>query len=413
MVQAGDWIDLIVIDNFVGFRGRGTGFRVGKSVLELSVPGSRYPVPSFMSSFFSKLKYVDIPLLVTMMLLLVAGLAVMYSIAATSGSMTLLYRQLIFVLIGGVFFVFFASYNYHNVSKWHRVAYVFIILALIAVLVLSRDIRGSARWIDIGFFNFQPAEFAKLIIIVGLARWLYLKRGQINSWKNIILSLIYVLIPAVLVLRQPDLGSTLILLGIWFGTILVSPVKKRFVVILLVAGVLVSAVSWQFLLHDYQRNRIEAFLDPALDPRGQGYNVRQAIIAVGSGHVTGRGFGQGLQSTLRFLPERQTDFVFAAMSEEIGFIGSFTIVVLYGFLMLRLLKVVRMARDDFGMYVAAGTLCMIFGQVLINIGMNIGIMPVTGIPLPFITHGGSSLVVAMMALGIVQNIVIQSKTLRF
>jgi rod shape determining protein RodA len=216
-----------------------------------------------------------------------------------------------------------------------------------------------------------------------------------------------------LVLRQPDLGSTLILLGIWFGAMLISSVKKKFIVILIVAGIAVAAVSWQFLLHDYQRNRIEAFIDPALDPRGQGYNVRQAIIAVGSGHVTGRGFGQGLQSALRFLPERQTDFVFAAMSEEIGFVGSFTIVVLYGFLLLRLLKVVRMARDDFGMYVAAGVLCMIFGQVLINIGMNIGIMPVTGIPLPFITHGGSSLVVAMASLGIVQNIVIQSKTLRF
>jgi rod shape determining protein RodA len=366
-----------------------------------------------MSGFFSKLKHVDIPLLITMMLLIICGLAAMYSIAATSGSMTLLFRQIVFVIIGGVFFIFFASYNYHNISKWHRVAYVLVIAALIGVLILGRDIRGSSRWIDIGFFNLQPAEFAKLVVAVGLSRWLYLKRGQINSWKNIVLSLAYALIPAILILREPDLGSTLIVLGIWFGLILVSPMKKRFVIALFVVALLFSATSWQFLLHDYQRKRIEVFIDPALDPRGQGYNVRQAVIAVGSGHVIGRGFGQGLQSTLRFLPERQTDFVFATMSEEVGFVGSVTIVFLYGFLMLRLLKVVRMARDDFGMYLAAGVLCMMFGQVLINIGMNIGIMPVTGIPLPLITHGGSSLLVTMIALGIVQNIAIQSKTLRF
>ncbi len=348
-----------------------------------------------------------------MALLVLAGMAVMYSIAATSGSMALFYRQSLFVLFGIILFVLFSSYNYHNLSKWHRLAYVAVNLCLVLVLILGRDIRGSNRWIDLGFFNFQPAEFAKLVIIIGLARWLYLKRGQINNWKNILLSFVYVLIPGVLILREPDLGSTIILFGVWFGVILVSPMKKKFLIGLILVALLFGGLSWKFFLHDYQRRRIEVFLDPALDPRGKGYNVRQAIIAVGSGHITGRGFGQGLQSTLRFLPERQTDFVFASTSEEIGFFGSSAIILLYGFLMLRLLMVVRMARDDFSMYVSAGVLCMIFGQTLVNIGMNIGLMPVTGIPLPFISHGGSSLMVMMISMGIVQNIVVQSKSLRF
>lgn len=361
----------------------------------------------------SAFKYFDIPLLAVTALLVLIGLAIIYSIAVTSDSMNLVYRQLAFVGIAFIGFFFFAFYNYQNLSKWHRLAYAFILASLVAVLFLGRDIRGSHRWIDLGFFNFQPAEFAKFVVIVGLARWLYLKRGQINSWKNILLSLLYVLIPGALILQEPDLGSTIIVLGIWFGMLLISPVKKQFILALIVGLLVVSGLTWQFGLRDYQRQRIEVFLDPALDPRGQGYNVQQATIAVGSGHLFGRGFGEGLQSTLRFLPERQTDFIFAATSEEVGFVGSLALLVLYALLLYRLFRALRQTKDDFSMHLIGGVLCMFFGQILVNVGMNMGIMPVTGIPLPLLSHGGSSMVVMLASLGLVQNVIVQSKTLRF
>jgi len=366
-----------------------------------------------MPSFRNNFRHFDQPLLIATGLLVLIGLAVIYSVSVSSGSMTLFYRQLGFAAVALVAFFIFAFYNYQNLSKWHRLAYVLINLGLLLVLIFGRDIRGSHRWIDLGIFNFQPAEFAKFVIIIGLARWLYLKRGQINSWKNILLSFLYVLIPAILILREPDLGSTIIVLGIWFGMILISPMKKQFILALVLAIVLVSGLSWKFLLHDYQRHRIEVFLDPGLDPRGRGYNVQQATIAVGSGFLFGRGFGRGLQSTLRFLPERQTDFIFAAVSEEVGFVGSMVLLALYAFLLYRLFRALRQTRDDFAMYLVGGVLCMFFGQILINIGMNMGIMPVTGITLPFLSAGGSSMVVMLASIGLVQNVVVQSKSLRF
>src|SRR6185503_6015105 len=186
-----------------------------------------------MPLFRNVLKYFDQPLLAATGLLLVIGLAVIYSIAVSSGSMTIFYRQMVFVAIALAGFFFFSFYNYQNLPKWHRLAYALILAGLIIVLIFGRDIRGSHRWIDLGFFNFQPAEFAKLVVIVGLSRWLYLKRGQINSWKNILLSFLYVLIPALLILQEPDLGSTVILLGIWFGMLLISSVKKQYIAALL------------------------------------------------------------------------------------------------------------------------------------------------------------------------------------
>ncbi len=254
---------------------------------------------------------------------------------------------------------------------------------------------------------------AKLVVILGLSRWLYLKRGQINSWKNIILTFLYAFLPAALIVLEPDLGSAIIVVGIWLGILLVSPIKKRFVLSLAIGLVVLSGVGWQFVLKDYQKTRIEVFVNPSLDPHGRGYNVRQAIIAVGSGRLLGRGLGQGLQSQLKFLPERQTDFVFASASEEIGFLGCFAIVVLYTFLFFRILRIARQAKDDLAMYIVSGVLFMLFGQTVINIGMNIGLLPVTGIPLPFLSYGGNSVIVVLVSLGIVQNIRRQSKILRF
>lgn len=361
----------------------------------------------------SRLKYFDVPLLIVSGLLILIGLAIQYAVSLSGGTIEIFYRQLIFSVAGLVLFLFFASYNYHQLAKSNRIIYVVLILSLIYLLIFGDPIRGSARWIELGFFNLQPAELAKIIVGLSLSRWLYLKRGQINSWKNFAVTFLYAAVPAVLIFLEPDLGSATIVMGVWFGIMLISPLRKSYIIIFLIAVLAFTGIAWKFILRDYQHERIEVFLDPDKDPKGKGYNVRQAIIAVGSGEVLGRGLGRGLQSQLKFLPERQTDFIFASASEEIGFVGVTALLFLYYLLFRRLLKIMRYARDDLAMYIVGGILFLFVGQVVINIGMNIGLLPVTGIPLPFLTYGGSSLLVICIALGIVQNVARQSKALRF
>lgn len=362
---------------------------------------------------FSQLKYIDIPLAVASGLLLLLGLAILYSSSLANIDKSLFYRQAIFSFVGLLVFLALTNYNYQNLSKRNRYFYLFIVVVLFFVLIFGRSIRGSSRWIDFGFFRFQPAEFAKLTLIATLSRWLFLARGQINSWKNIFITGIITLIPAILIFLEPDLGSTIILIVIWLGLLLASPISKKKLLIILLCGVIVSGLAWKFVLRDFQKQRVEIFLNPSLDPQGKGYNVRQATIAVGSGSIFGRGLGQGLQSQLKFLPERQTDFIFATTAEEVGFLGSMGIMFVYAFILWRIKKISENAKDDLAMYICAGVWIMLFGQIVINIGMNIGLLPVTGIPLPLFSYGGSSLLVVLASLGIVQNIAMQNKALRF
>jgi rod shape determining protein RodA len=364
-------------------------------------------------SIFSRLKYFDMPLLIVSGLLLLIGLAIQYAVSLSGGTLEIFYRQLIFSLAGVVLFLFFASYNYHRLAKINRIVYVVLLLSLVYLLIFGDPIRGSARWIELGFFNLQPAELAKIIIGIGLARWLYIKRGQINSWKNFGITFLFAAVPAFLIFLEPDFGSAAVVMAVWFGIMLISPLRKFYIIIFMLGMLVFAGFAWQFILRDYQHQRVEVFLDPDKDPRGKGYNVRQAIIAVGSGELFGRGLGRGLQSQLKFLPERQTDFIFASASEEIGFVGVTALLVLYYLLFRRLLIIMKYSRDDLAMYITGGILFLFIAQTLINIGMNIGLLPVTGIPLPFLTYGGSSLIVTCIALGIVQNVARQSKALRF
>lgn len=366
-----------------------------------------------MVTIVNKLKMYDLPLLIISGLLLIIGLAVQYAISVGEGSLQVFWRQVVYVGLATILFFVFSGYNYQLLAKTNRWVYIFVILALIYLLWFGDPIRGSARWIDFGFFRLQPAELAKLVVGIGLSRWLYINRGQINAWKNILVTFAYAAVPAVLITLEPDLGSSLVVMAIWFGLILISPIKKFYILLFIVFGLIFAGVAWQFLLADYQQERIEVFLDPDKDPQGKGYNVRQAIIAVGSGQWFGRGLGQGVQSQLKFLPEKHTDFVFAASAEEIGFVGSIAIVALYFLLLRKIIKVMQMARDDLGMYIAGGVLFLFATQIIINLGMNTGLLPVTGIPLPLITFGGSSMIVAGIALGIVQNIARQSRALKF
>jgi rod shape determining protein RodA len=366
-----------------------------------------------MLRFLNRFKYFDLPLLAATLLLVIAGLAILYATTLSQDTKAVFYRQLVFLAVGLGGFLFLSVFDYHALAKLNRAIYVVLVLLLVYISVFGLVVHGGKRWLDFGVASLQPAEFVKLSIILGLARLLYLKRGQINSWSIIIWSFIYAAVPAILVAAQPDLGSAIVIFALWLGIILLSPIKKKFILILFVIFVIAVGGIWKFVLKDFQKSRIEVFINPSLDPKGRGYNVKQATIAVGAGEFLGRGLGKGVQSQSKFLPERQTDFIFAASSEEVGFIGSFSLLILYFFLLFRLMQILRKSKDDLGMYISGGVMFLFFIQVLINVGMNIGLLPVTGIPLPFVSAGGSSLVVSLLALGVAQNISIQSKALRF
>jgi rod shape determining protein RodA len=363
-----------------------------------------------MLSLFSKVKYFDKTLAVICLLLLLVGLALIYS-TSINGNRAIFYRQLVFAVAAIFIFFFFAHFDFRSLAKSSRWAYLILIILLIAVLVIGTAVKGSSRWFDLGFFRFQPAEFTKLVMVLVFARFFALRRGEINTWTNIALSFIYALIPMALIAKEPDLGSAIVILIIWGGLLMLSSVNKKVFIYLFMIFLVVAGFAWKFALHDYQRQRIETFLDPNLDPKGKGYNVKQAIIAVGSGSFTGRGLGKGLQSQLRFLPERQTDFIFASAAEELGFIGTSVILILYFILLYRLLVIFQMSRDDLSRFIVGGVFVMILGQVLINVGMNMGIMPVTGIPLPMLSYGGSSLFTLAISLGIVESVAVKAKGL--
>lgn len=361
----------------------------------------------------SRIRYGDHVLSVMVALLMTASIVVLYATSLAGDSFALVYRQIAAFAIGVVLYVAFSLYDYHRLSSANRVAYVVFFILLLAVLIFAREIRGSSRWIDLGFFQLQPAELFKIVVLLGISRWLYVHRGQINSWVNIAITLLYAGLPASLIMLQPDLGSSIVVMSIWFGLLLISPIRKRFVLGLLLLAVVAAAFGWQFVFSDFQKDRIHTFLDPSSESRGRGYNVRQAIIAVGNGGVSGQGLGKGLQGQLKFLPERQTDFVFASLSEDFGFVGATSLLLLYYIVLSRLIRAMREAKDGLGRYIVGGVFWMFLVQVTINVGMNIGLLPVTGIPLPFLTYGGSSAITVLAALGIAQNVIIQSKALRF
>lgn len=365
-----------------------------------------------MKSWFTQFRYFDLFMFSSSTLLLVLGLLMIYSTTLSSPS-NLMPRQLIYGLISLVVFFVLAFFDYRNLKKATWWMYIVIILSLAAVWFLGRTVKGSTRWIDLGFLRLQPAEFAKLVMVVIMAKFLDQSGEKLKSFRYVILSGIYVAIPTVLILIEPDLGSALVIFFTWFALLLVSRMQKKHLLILLTLLIIGGVAGWLFVLQPYQKDRVYTFLNPTYDPRGTGYNVLQSIIAVGSGGIWGRGVGRGFQSQLKFLPERQTDFIFASTAEELGLLGSVFILTMFGVILYRLIKTAVRSRDNFGMYLSLGIFFMLLVQVLINIGMNLGILPVTGIPLPLMSYGGSSLITTWAALGLAQSVVARQKALRF
>jgi rod shape determining protein RodA len=274
------------------------------------------------------------------------------------------------------------------------------LILLAFLLVFGTIIRGAASWINIMSFSINPADPIKLLLILILAKYFSRRHVEIAHVKHILISATYAIFPAVLVFLQPDFGSAIIISAIWLGMVLVSGISKKHLLLVFLTAVLIFSLGWFFVLRPYQKDRILTFLDPLRDPKGAGYNALQSVIAVGSGQILGKGIGYGTQSRLEFLPEHQTDFIFAAFAEEWGFIGISIIFIFFGIVIWRILKNAFNGKSNFERLFGIGLAIFLIVQSAIHIGMNIGLLPITGVPLPFMSYGGSNLLTVFAGLGI-------------
>jgi rod shape determining protein RodA len=347
----------------------------------------------------------DWVIIIIVVLLIGIGLLALYSVSFTDNvfNSSYFHKQIIAVAIGLLVMFFLAFYDYRAIDFYSTKLYFMIIAVLVAVIFWGVRVRGTVGWLGFGDFNIQPVEIAKIVVIVFLASFLSKKKMKLSILTKIIASAVLVSIPVFLVLRQPDFGSASIIMAIWAGMLIASGIDRKNLLLLAIIAGLAFSSGW-FLLRDYQKSRIKNFITPYEDPRGSGYNVIQSTVAVGSGGIFGKGLGHGSQSQLNFLPEKRTDFIFAVIAEELGLVGSGIVLILFTILFYRIKETARLARDNFGYLLTVGIMVMLFSQTLINIGMNIGVSPVAGVPLPLLSYGGSSMLSALAGLGIIQSV---------
>ena len=330
--------------------------------------------------------------------------------------------QIIWFATGLVLMIIVVSVDYHKINDLAPYAYLAVIGLLVIVKFFGTTGGGAQRWIAIGSFRMQPSEFTKITVILILARIMAREDEEeeegINDFKTIGKLIIALALPLALIIIQPDMGSAMVLAVIFAGMVFVAGIKYKYLFIALAAAVAAVPVVWYTILDDFQKKRIQVFLNPGMDPLGDGYHVLQSIISIGSGQLTGQIgraglLGDNLLSQLDFLPAKDTDFVFSVITEALGFIGGITIIVLYYLLIMRTLRVARRSRDKLGSYICVGVASMVLFHVFENIGMSMGIMPITGIPLPFISYGGSSMWTNMISFGLVLNVAMRRQKINF
>lgn len=357
-------------------------------------------------------------LLFAMMLLLVAlGVVMVYSATASTTGIDwsdlindLTFRQLLFGGLGLVAFFALTFSDYHGFAALRWLIYGVLMVLLGIVFFIGQSTHGAVRWIDLGVTQFQPSEISKLLIVLVLARYVAEHEHEMFKWRYLLGSLLIVGPPLVLVYLEPDLGTALVLGFAWFTMVAAAGLSwKQWLGMAVVALVLLPLLY--LTLQPYQKQRVLTFLDPESDPLGAGYNVRQAEIAIGSGGLLGRGLGYGTQSQLRFLRIRHADFIFSVIGEELGYWGGVFFFLLYVLVLWRMLRAADLARTGYGRMIAIGFAAALFFQTFVNLGMNLGLMPVTGIPLPFVSAGGTSLVTFLMMQGIIQSILLRQKGL--
>lgn len=353
-----------------------------------------------------KIFRLDWLLFVSMILLVMLGLAVLYPISydGKDTGRDHFFRQLIYASLGLVVFFLFSFFDYRSLKSYSTALFLFGLFLLFLVLIFGKVVRGTAGWLGFYGIHIQPTELFKIIIAITLAKYFSVHSRTIHEARHIFISLIPLTLSLILILMQPDLGSVIIVLAIWIGILLISGVKKRHLLILLVIGLILAFFSWGYLLKDYQKDRIRTVFNPLSDPLGAGYNVIQSTVAVGSGGIWGKGLGHGSQSQLNFLPEKHTDFIFAVIAEEMGLGGALFALVLFGVVFSRMISIAQSSPDNFGKLLISSFAAVIFIQVIINIGMNVSVMPVVGVSLPLLSYGGSSLFTTMVMMGIVQSV---------
>jgi rod shape determining protein RodA len=364
-----------------------------------------------MYSWLRNLRSLDWLLTAAVLFLIILGLAVIYGISLNdpATNFQLFKKQLLFVGIGLLAFFFLSQVNYRLWQTMSKLIYAFFALVLLGVLVFGTTIRGTTGWIQFGGFGVQPVEFAKISVIIFLAHYFNRYGREFFLWRHVIVSGISVMFIVGLVLLQPDLGSSMVMVATWILMLLIVGVRKSHLMVLFSIFVISSLIGWFFVFKPYQKDRIMTFINPQSNPLNEGYNVRQSVIAIGSGQIWGRGFALGSQSQLHFLPEPETDFIFAVLAEEFGFIGVSLLIAAYGLILYRLIRLANRTRDNYVAYFCLGLAAMLLVQLFINIGMNMGIAPVTGIPLPFISAGGSSMIALLIALGMINNMAVDSR----
>jgi len=312
-------------------------------------------------------------------------------------------KQILFVLLGLFLMFSFAFFDYRFFKEnigITLILYIFNVGLLITLIIAGKAVSGAKSWFSLGIFSLEPVELMKVVLILILAKFFSLRHVKIFLPRYLIISLIYLLVPLVLVILQPDLGSALILISIWFGILIVSGLRRKQTLSILIVSLLIILLSWSFLIKDYQKARIISYFSPQQDPLGQGYNLIQSLTAISNGGLLGRGLGSGSVAQLGFLPSRHTDFIFASIAEEMGLVGVVILVAGYLIVFWRLVKITLSARNNFGRLLIMGTFILIAAHCFINLGMNVGFLPITGISLPFVSYGGSGMVSFLILLGI-------------
>lgn len=362
-------------------------------------------------SFFTNFKKYDWIILSTVLLLTTIGLLILYSsgIKPSQVSQQLdTSRQIFYVLIGLLLLVLFSRMDYRVLRNYAWPLYFITLGLLVVVKFFGAQRLGATRWITIGFFQFQPSELAKLVLIIVLAKFYADNYDKTRYLRCIGQTLLYLFPPLLLLLLQPDLATAAVLVAIWLAMTFGTKIRKYWLVIGVAVVALAIPLTIPFL-HGYQRQRIETFFNPTANPATTGYNVNQAIIAVGSGGWFGQGLTSGSQSQGNFLPSQHTDFIFAVLAEKLGFVGGILVIILFAVLLGRSMMIVKKSSDRFGGFLIIGVVAMLLFHLFINIGMNLGLVPVAGIPLPFLSAGGSSMLVSLIGIGIIESVVIRRR----
>lgn len=359
----------------------------------------------------------DYLLLLTVLVLQAIGTVTLYS--ATYGLEEIpdpfhfVRRQLLFFGIGVALMLLITLIDYINFSNWAIYLYIFNLFLLGLVLVFGEAEKGAMRRIPIGFFDLQPSEIAKIVIIIILAKVLSDKEGLLPYFRDLFPALAATVLPMALIFLQPDLGTSLIFLAVLLGMLYVAGVKGRHLAALIGGGLAIAPLFWFFLLKSYQKSRLLVFIDPEAAPTNQGWQLLQSMIGIGSGGPLGKGPFNSTQVRLGFLPDHYTDMIFAVFGEEMGYVGAVVLLLLYLFLIYRILRISTLAKDQFGALLCCGVAVMFTFQVLVNIGMTISIMPVTGIPLPFMSYGNNALLVNLISIGLVLNVAMRRHKIQF